>query len=675
MHRTVRFVTIPLLAGLLAFAGVAAAEDGSQRAPFIERLLNEDGRAGCSYAKQAASAGIAPREIADDSLHDYNALHLDIQLTPDIDADSFTGTVEMSAVANEQLTTFFFHLQDCALQSLAVDGEPAEYEHAGEIVTVTPPGVIAAGDTFTVASSYTGTIYSNAAPGGMIYSPGTNTLYTFGEPYLTRRWLACYDLPFDKVTSRMRVTIDDQYYVVSNGLLDSVQENGDGTNTYEWLNDEPTSTYLLSIACGPFVQVDDGPAGVNDTPVSYWVLPEYEDEAAYDFGRTDEMIDYFEPLFGVYPFVKYDQAMTAIFGGWGAMEHQTATTFGVNLANTGTRAYENIVAHELGHQWWGDMVGPRTFANIWLNEGFASYCEALWAEHFSIADRRALLSAFRQQYFNFDDNVRIALYDPPQQYLFAPTIYKKGAWVLHMLRWVVGDEAFFDGLIAYGEEHAYETAVTPEFRQAMEDASGIDLGPFFDEWVYQPGYPEYMFADYQVYSEGDSWTAELRLWQVQEDAPLYSTPLPFHFYGDGADSLVRVDVDAASEQLLVFPGLEFEPDTFLFDPDQWILCTYSTAGVDEQAAPLPESFTLSSAWPNPFNAAASFRVTLRRPLAVRATVHDMLGREIGTVVDAPLRPGSHRLTWTPERGVSSGTYLLRVRAGGETRMRKLVLLK
>ncbi len=677
------FVVTGVLTGLSAFADQPA----SPVQAFVQRLVDEAlpseyyGNA-CSRAKTYSGFGKGGYVIADDSTHSYDSLNLDIYLTPDHPNNVFEGRVVMTAEANEDLSSFYFHLKDCSITELLVNGVSTPYDHTGEVVTVTPASPILSGEEFAVETSYNGVIYTGFVDGGMVYSSSTNTIFTYGEPYDTRRWLACFDLPFDKVTSEMHVTMSTEYDILSNGLLESVVDNGDDTHTYNWVNDELISTYLISICAGDYVIVDDGPAGVNDTPVAYWILPQWQAQAEYDFGRTDDMIDYFEPLFGVYPFVKYDQAMAAIFGGWGAMEHQTATTFGYNLARSGTRAYENIVAHELGHMWWGDYVGPRTFANIWLNEGFATYTEALWAESYSIEDRRQLLAVNREQFFDHDAETRHPIYDPPDGHIFCPTIYKKGGWILHMLRWVVGDEAFFDGLQYYADEHGYDTAVTPEFQSAMETISEMDLSAFFDEWVYDQGYPEYTMTNFQTNEVLDEYEMSFDLHQIQQNAPYFSTPVPILVREiisedplEYRETIVRAEVQPVESQTITLSGYEMPIDSFEFDPDEWILCTSEYQSKVDETELLPWQFAVSNGWPNPFNSTVSVDITVKRMSEVRATVYDLLGREVVVIMDEIMQPGTQRLSWTPAEGTAGGFYFLQVEAGDRTELQKLVFLK
>ncbi|HEB85287.1 MAG TPA: T9SS type A sorting domain-containing protein [Bacteroidetes bacterium] len=617
-------------------------------------------------------------EIAADSVHSYDALHLEIEIQPDIPADLFDAVVTMSVVSNEDpLSQLSFHLAGCTIDSILADGEAVAYSAAGELVTITFDNPPPLGDTVDVTVVYSGLLRGNNYFGGMIYSSTNDVLYTFGEPYTTRYWLACYDLPFDKVTSRVTVIMDSEYRVLSNGVRTEEVEIAPGVTRTVWDNPDPISTYLISLAAHPYAVIDGGTGGENDIPVSFWAYRPDSAQAAYEFGRTAEMIDVFEGLFGPYPFNKYDQAMAPIFNGWGAMEHQTATTYGYRLVEYGGRTFESIVAHELGHQWWGDMVGPLTFAHIWLNEGFASYADALWAEHLSSSAFHGRMSSFRDSYMYEDNNeLRYPIYDPPPNFLFGSAIYDKGAWVLHMLRYLMGDDDFFAGLQLYGQTYAYGSATIDEFQGAMELASGLDLDSFFDEWIYQAGYPIYHFSNLVPRLQGDgTYTASLELYQSQTNAPIFTIPLPLKFFTSGRDTLVRVEVAPERTQTLNITGLEFSPTWMSYDPEQWILALADVTEVAEGGEGVPRSFVLSSPWPNPFNAETSLEISLPRRGEWSVDVFDLLGRRVARLADGVQAPGVHRVLWRPDAGTSSGVYWIRVIAPGGEATRRVVLLK
>ena len=635
-----------------------------------------------------------PREIAADSTHSFDAIHYSIEIIPSPGFGNFSGltTLTVKAVTNN-LAEVSLHLSGsiCTILSVSVNGQTAIYEHpnSDEMLTITLPYALSTGDTFTVAVEYTGDIQANNMWEGMIYDQQRDVLYTSSEPWGARNWFPCYDQPFDKVTSEMIVIMPDSYKLLSNGA-ETERSSLDGGNARTvWTNSSPISTYLISFAAHPYTVIAGGTA--NGTPYSFWVYPVDSVVAHYEFARTGTMIDLFEGLFGPYPFEKYDQAMAPIFNGVGAMEHQTATTYGDWLVTQGgpdnyrPRRYEWIVAHELAHQWWGDWVGPLTFAEIWLNEGFATYADALWQEHLDpVNGLIGRVGSFRVEYLYYDASVaRRPMYDPPSWNMFSSTVYEKGACVLHMLRYLVDDDTtFFEGMKRYGLNYGYGSATTEDFKASMEAASGLDLTAFFDEWVYDQGYPEYSF--YNLETGGDEvqgYNASITIAQTQDldgnrAAPLFTLPLPFRFVQETRDTLVRFEMLPVEVQTVTVEGLEFEPTSFQFDPESWILCTFNYNGVDDYASGyVPDEFSLSSAWPNPFNSATSLEITMSRPGRVIADVYDLLGRRLARLTDGYRSPGAHRLSWRPDAAAASGIYLIRVSARRKVEVIRVVLIK
>lgn len=630
-----------------------------------------------------ASNGWDYRAINADSSHSYDALHLSILLEPDLNQRVLSAEVIMEALSEEEnLTSVDIHLEFATITSVLADDADAEYTYENGVVTVTLPSAAGVGEEFMVSISYTVPFRSNGDyDGGFYFSSLSDVVYTFGEPYGTRRWLACYDLPFDKVTHSMSVILPEAYKVASNGEFATRIDLGDGLFQTTYHNNDPISTYLIAISASPYTFVEDDPAGINDTEIAYWVYPDDEADMTYDFGRTGEMLELFESQFGDYPFAKYEQAVAPIFGGWGAMEHQGCTTYGSRLVGDGNRQFEGIVAHELGHQWFGDWIGPVDFRNIWLNEGFATYTEFLWSEYQSDGALQNNIYNKRQSYFSEDNSFRFPIYDPPYDpengidMLFSSTVYDKGGLILHMLRWVMGDEDFFAGLQLYGENHAYGSANTEELQEDLETASGMDLTSFFDEWIYGQGFPVYQIGEMNAWEDDELGNSvSLTINQIQDNAPLFSTPLPVWFRAGVQDTLVRVEVEAIDSQVVTIHNLDFLPSTFTFDPAMTILCHYSLLSVDEQPG-MPSTFIVTQPWPNPFNAATNLRVTLTHPAPVRMQIFDLLGRQVGMVEQGLLSAGEHTINWAPGSELSSGLYLLKLKVGQEQTIRRATLVK
>ncbi len=250
------------------------------------------------------------------------------------------------------------------------------------------------------------------------------------------------------------------------------------------------------------------------------------------------------------------------------MENQDMISYGSMLI-TGDKKYEDTFAHEISHMWWGDSVTLTGCEDVWLNEGFASYCEVLWEEYFYGAEAAEnVLDDFRQTYFDEDDTRRYPIYDP--DVVWSPTTYKKAAWVLHMLRWVIGEDNFWGVLPEYYDTYKFSNAVTEDFQAICEDFYGESLQWFFDEWIYQQGYPEFEVS--YLYN-GDS-TLTVRVEQVQEDAPDAFT-MPVEIAWETAENAVHTQQVWIDERVNIFEfTVSSEPVSVLFDPGKKILCRY-----------------------------------------------------------------------------------------------------
>jgi aminopeptidase N len=248
------------------------------------------------------------------------------------------------------------------------------------------------------------------------------------------------------------------------------------------------------------------------------------------------------------------------------MEHQTCTSLSDRLI-TGTHRYDYIIAHELAHQWWGDLVTLTEWEDIWLNEGFATYSDALWVENlYGLDGLKSRMTTFRDIYFTYHEGPEHPIYDPPLGHLFCEAEYEKGAWVLHMLRFVVGDNNFWKILKDYAQIYAYSNATTQDFQAVCEQISGEDLGWFFDQWIYQAGFPIYQFG--WGYSSQNKLRVVIN--QVQEDFPLFRMPVELEFILPSGTEKRVVWVD---EENNVFEfDLQEAPSEVLFDPDSWVFC-------------------------------------------------------------------------------------------------------
>jgi len=322
-------------------------------------------------------------------------------------------------------------------------------------------------------------------------------IWSQGENEDAHWWFPCHDVTNQKMTTEMIATVDSSFFALSNGELIGVRENdGEGSRTYHWSQSQPHPAYLVTIVIGEYEALGDDYDGL---PISYYVYKDRVREGQRLFGATPRMIEFFEEKFGyAYPYPKYSQVIVDDFL-FGAMENTSASTFTDRCLLDDHAAidlsYDDIVAHELAHQWWGNLVTCKDWSHIWLNESFATYSEYLWREHAHGYDdaRFALFQDFLV-YLHEDrsSHRRPIVFN---RYRFSEDLmdrhaYQKGACVLDMLRWELGDDAYLRTLAHYLNKHEFGNAETNDFKVAVEEATGRNLYWFFDQWLYGEGHPE-----------------------------------------------------------------------------------------------------------------------------------------------------------------------------------------
>jgi hypothetical protein len=640
-----------------------------------ESKLDPRGRMGM----RPAPLGLASVEA--ESLHSYDAIHYRLDVTVSRVSNLVSGRMTLDLqVVDPAIAQIDLFDEGLNVSAARVNGVLRSFSVAGGklLIPVCEGGDCpshGAGDPLQVAVDYTA---SPPARGFYYYARNS---YTMAEPFDARYWWPCYDLPNDKATLDVYATVPDSNLCVSNGVLVSVSPATPGMAVYHWLEPHPIATYLVAVTVGRFWQWTQSSGSL---PILEDVFPEDSTRAKFDFANVPAMIPVFATRWGSYPFDKYGQVAVTPFN-FGGMEHQTMTTINRSWVR-GDRGLETGVAHELAHQWWGDMVTCVDFRNIWLNEGFASYGEDEWQEDFyGAAAYDAFVQAQMTSALNSDDNLRYALYDPPAGNLFGNTIYVKGALVLHMLRRVLGDGDFFSGMQLYGQRFKYGTASTADFQAAMQDASGQPLDWFFDEWVYDKGLPTYHW----------SWTAApagpglssvgVHLLQVQTNAPFFRMWVEFRVQRAGGlpDTTVTVVNDAVAAQDLIF-GVAGNITNVVFDPRNSIYKRIQEFTVDapgvipETGAGVAVSLT---ATPNPSQFATRLEVRLSAGVttSIGVTIYDSAGRAVRAL--GPSRPGMRAAAFDWDlrdrsgHRVTPGLYFAQVRAGVHHEERPIIVVR
>jgi len=586
-----------------------------------------------------------------------------------------SGSVLVRAVSlSDTLRQVPLDLSDpMTVDSVVMNGARMSFSHAFSLLWVTLDSMYPAGQLFEFTVYYSGIPVSRGFGSFAFGSHGlTPWVWSLSEPYGARDWWPCKDHPLDKADSvDILVTCDARFKVGSNGRLVSITGHGDGTHTYAWSERYPIATYLVSIAITNYVEFSDW---FHYTPsdsmqILNYVLPEQFSSVRANAAKTVTMLEIFSRLFGLYPFIeeKYGHAS---FGVGGAMEHQTMTS---------TTTYDEfVIAHELGHQWFGDLITCGSWRDLWLNEGFATYSEALYVEQrYGFPTYKVYMRPILEGAKRAVGTLRVSDTSSVANLFNSNRVYDKGGAVLHMLRHVLGDPLFFASLQSYVADPRlrYATAVTEDFRAVCERTSGQDLGYFFDEWVDGEGYPLYEYS-WNTLATAGGFETTVRVEQRAKSTPpaFFTMPLDCRISAGGWDTTIVVWNNAASQQFTLL--LSHQPDSLRLDSGEWVLGEFTNLN---EIGLVPATFALLQNYPNPFNPETVIRFDLAHQEYVSLKVYDLLGREVATLVEGKMPPGRHQAVWNrtqnPGQSLASGVYLYRLLAGGFSAARTMLLLK
>ncbi len=484
-------------------------------------------------------------------------------------------------------------------------------------------------------------------------------MWTLSEPYGAKYWWPCKDLPSDKLDSAdIYITVPDDQLAGSNGTLVSTAENGDGTKTFHWHEQYPIATYLISIIAGRYAHFQDFyHFSENDSMLlDYYVYPDNLMEAENIFSEMHDYLKVLSSSFGPYPFPKEKYGM-AQFGWGGGMEHQTLTSIGGVGGN-----WRYVYVHELGHQWFGDAVTCASWSDIWLNEGFASYSEALYAESAGYKDFAPGFDSYQAYILKqrWTEGGTVFISDTSKvSNIFNRIVYYKGSWILHMLRHILGDAIFFDVLKSYVTDlrWRYGSVRTEDFKTVCEEKSGLDLEAFFTQWLQFPYFPEYEYSWSTQAQKGEGYLLKLDITQLQGET-VYQMPMDIYIsFKNGADTTIVVDNSQRKERYdFVFPE---ETVNVQLDPQQWILRDVRPAGVETFTSVLK----FKNIYPNPFKSTVYFTLTNWNNDAARLDIFSLNGRKVKTLLYKNKLDHDWNYEWDGQneqgRVVSSGVYFVR----------------
>ena len=474
---------------------------------------------------------------------------------------------------------------DLAFESVKLEpsGTDLKYKALAGTVVVTLDKAYGPDDLISIRFKYT------ASPKKGVYFREAETtegrkhsaqIWSQGEADEARHWFPAFDFPSDKATSEEYITAEKDETVVGNGEFLGKTDEPNGKVTWHYKMTVPHSTYLVSFVVGKYSRVDDK---YKEIPLGFYIYPGREETAKKAFGDTKKMIGVYEELTGVaFPYNKYDQTVVSKFQ-FGGMENITATTMNDDEIffadfDFGKSIVTDLVSHELAHSWFGDLVTCRNWAELWLNEGFATYMEAAYREKtYGRADYIRKLQIDRDQ-FLADDSItrkRHGLFnlragDTGALFDNSAVTYNKGGVVIHMLREQVGTEAFWKAVNIYLTRHKFSSVESTDLKKAMEEASGQDLGWFFDQWVYSSGAPH---IDVKQTYNSHSKTLTLTVSQTQTPDALvpgtFRLPLDFVVKTASGDVAQKIEVTKRTQVFSIKTGSK--PTGLEIDPEDKIM--------------------------------------------------------------------------------------------------------
>ncbi len=676
-----RFLFSALLVVASVLSGFGASSAGSSEA--TEMLYRAEIRSWLEYMERF-------RDFTPDTSTDARFYHLDVDIA--IDSPFIQGNVlcefEIKEPGLDRIALNLHH----SLTIDSITGDVGGYAFDNDTVYVQLDQPYDPGESILATVYYHGVPELAGGYKGLRYEThgaGEPIIATLSTPYLSYYWWPCKDGPGDKPDSvYIDIAIPDTVIgshplvAASNGVLEGVLEK-DGKRVFRWRERYPIVPYYVMAAISnyrEYRQVYSGDYG-EIFPIDYYIFDEHYASAVAGVERLPEAMNLFSTLFGKYPFDTEKYGMSQL-GFYGAIENQTNT-----IQNNMSPSWFETSVHELAHMWFGDMITCRDWHHGWLNEGFATYSTALWAEHDGgeIAYRNAMV----ENEWYVGGTVYLQDVSDPYGGVFVEIIYYKGAYVLHMLRGVLGDTDFFETIRAYSQDSAfrYDHTVTEDFQAVCELVSGRDLGFFFDQWIYDEYYPRY---EYGYDQDPLTFETTVTIEQVQQSSgwrPVFEMPVRLEFeFETAVDTVITV----WNDQVLQEYRFDF-PDRvtrMILDPDDWILKNTRFVGTGDLppgGIAVPGSFAFAQNYPNPFNPSTTIEVhvpeveTAGESEHVDLTVYDIRGRRVRVLVDDGLGPGVHMIHWDGRDDggvpVPSGIYIYTLRSGDRTLTRKMTVMK
>lgn len=615
--------------------------------------------------------------------HEYDVIYYDInldwyQVLKNVNRN-YSGNVIIRAKVDTANSLNQIKV-NCGLSvdSVTQNGTILPYSLTSDILTINLNRSYSKGEIFEVKIYFRRTRSDNI--GFYYYAQSSQTFenlaYTMTEPSDARYWFPCYDDPSDKADSaRITIKVPNGYIAGSNGTLRSSISSGDST-TFVWAENHPITTYLLVVTASKYsnyVQIYNSIHPPNEQiEMQHYFWQSDSTQAVYVARNLPTMMQCFETYYGKYPFVKYGHAYVRPFS-FGGMEHQTLSTL-----NRSWIIYDSQsgIAHELAHMWWGNLVTCETWKDIWLNEGFATFSEDLYREYTQGKD--VYLSSMNEKAnYYFSNNPGYAIYNPA--YIFNASIsYYKGALVLNMMRFVLGDSLFFKSLMDYKNQHLYSTAATNDFKNSVSATIGSDFSYFINQWIYQPNHPQYVYNWNVQGNQTGAYSLNVFLKQKQTHYPLYKMPFEIKVQFADGDTTIRVLNDAIDQS---FSFIFSKPPTnVVMDPNNYILKQINRdITLDTGGSSTIKGFYLYQNYPNPFNNSTNILFELDTSSEIEIKIYNLIGKEVRTLTKAYFDKGKHLINWDGKdyKGgeMPAGVYFVKLSTSKSFQIIKTILLK
>jgi aminopeptidase N len=587
---------------------------------------------------------------------------------------SFTGSAVITFRIDSVLNFIRLNAENFSLVIDSVRLAGASFSHTADMLTIQLDRNYNPGEVAMVKIYYRHKNVQDYA----FYSNG-GTVFTDCEPEGARRWFPCYDQPSDKALFELTAKVKANVKLGSNGRLADSTLVGD-VLTYHWVSDQNVATYLMVITSKVNYQLNIGwwhklsnPA--DSIPLRYYFNA--GENPAPVMAIMPDLTTWYSEKFVEHPFDKNGFATLNSDFAWGGMENQTLTSLCPGCWE------ESLAAHEFAHQWFGDMITCSTWADIWLNEGFATWAEAFWYESYAgYSAYKTDINNNASYYLSNNPGWAIsnpdwAVTTPSTNILFNYAItYMKGSCVLHQLRYVLGDTLFFQSLQAYCTDtnFKYKSATIADFNATVNEVTGADYNWFFDEWIYQPNHPMYQNT-YNFQSQGSNqWKVNFFIKQVQTDPPFFKMPVEVLVrFADATETTFRFMNDVNFQQISWV--VDKQPVSLKFDPDKQIVLKGGSTivGVPEDN-PAASHIILSQNSPNPTGTATQIRYEIDKVMHVTLEITDLSGVVLMRPLNKLQSAGAHEINIDCS-SLASGSYLYKLSAGNASQVKKLVIVR